>query len=239
VTNTEDSLASAIVRAIQQGDLGRLRSLLDGHPELATARVAGPRTPLHVVTDWPGHFPRGADTVALLIAAGADVNARFIGRHTETPLHWAASSNDVDVLDALVAARADLEAAGGVIGNGTPLADAVAFGQWNAARRLIEYGARANLWQTAGLGLLDRLQRQLAEDAPSRDDLTRTFWCACHGGQQGSAEILLDRGAGLNWVGFDGLTPLDAAQRSEAHLLVEWLRLRGARSATEVAPEPT
>lgn len=57
------------------------------------------RTLLHVVTDWPGHYPNGAATVALLIAAGTDVNARFAGPHTETPLHWAASSDDVEVLD--------------------------------------------------------------------------------------------------------------------------------------------
>ena len=60
--------------------------------------------------------------------------------------------------DALLNAGADIEATGAVIGNGTPLADAVAFGQWNAARRLIERGARATLWQAAALGLLDRLE---------------------------------------------------------------------------------
>jgi ankyrin repeat protein len=50
------------------------------------------RTLLHVVTDWPGHFVNGAAAVVVLVEAGADVNARFRGPHTETPLHWAASS---------------------------------------------------------------------------------------------------------------------------------------------------
>lgn len=63
-----------------------------------------------------------------------------------TPLHWAESSDDVAVLDALLDAGADIEGAGAVIGDGTPLADAVAFGQWNAARRLIERGAQTTLW---------------------------------------------------------------------------------------------
>ncbi|MEZ5256304.1 MAG: hypothetical protein R2705_05285 [Ilumatobacteraceae bacterium] len=71
-----------------------------------------------------------AQTIALLVAAGAGVDARFEGPHTETLLHWAASSDDVAALDALLDAGADIEADGGVIARGTPLFDAVAFGQW-------------------------------------------------------------------------------------------------------------
>ena len=37
------------------------------------------------------------------------------GAHAETPLRWAASSDDVEVLDALVEAGADVEAPGSVI----------------------------------------------------------------------------------------------------------------------------
>jgi uncharacterized protein len=47
---------------------------------------------------------------------------------------------------ALVAAGADIEADGAVIGGGTPMGDAVASGQWKAARRLLGRGARTNLW---------------------------------------------------------------------------------------------
>jgi uncharacterized protein len=87
--------------------------------------------------------------VAMLVDTGADVNARFNGRHTETPLRWAASTDDVEVIDALLEHGADVDVPGAVIGGGTALADAVAFGQWRAARRLVERGARANLWQAA------------------------------------------------------------------------------------------
>jgi ankyrin repeat protein len=74
------------------------------------------RTLLHVAADWPGHFPNGAATVEMLVEAGADVNARFDGRHTEAPLHWAASSDDVEVLDALLDHGADIESPGSVSG---------------------------------------------------------------------------------------------------------------------------
>ena len=160
-----------------------------------------------MATDWPGNFPNGAATVAALIASGTEVNARFTGAHTETALHWAASCDDVAALDALLDRGADIEAPGAVIGGGTPLADAVAFGQWQAARRLVERGARTTLWQAAALGLMARIEEHFATDAPpAPDEVTNAFWCACHGGQRSSAEYLLDRGADLNWIGHNELT---------------------------------
>jgi uncharacterized protein len=221
----------AAVEAIRAGDIGRLTRLLAESPNLAEARVAGKRTLLHVATDWPGHFPNTAAAVTALAAHGANVNAPFLGRHSETPLHWAASSNDVAALDALLDHGANIEAPGGAIGNGTPVADAVAFGQWDAARRLVERGARPNLWQAAALGLMARVENYFAWDPPSAAEVTNAFWCACHGGQRSTAEFLLARGAALNWVGHDALSPLDAADRSGAPELVRWLRSQGAISA--------
>lgn len=229
----DDHLAAA-VGAIRRGDVESLERLLSESPDLAKARIDGQRTLLHVATDWPGHFPNNAASVAVLAAHGAEVNAAFTGRHSETPLHWAASSDDVEVLDALLDLGADIEAPGGVIGGGTPLADAVAFGQWRAARRLVERGARTTLWQAAALGLMARVEECFANDPkPGPDDITNAFWCACHGGQPAAAAYLLDRGADLNWIGYNGRSPLDAASRSGAAELVEWLRDRGARSAKE------
>jgi hypothetical protein len=240
--DTEEPLAVAVVEAIHTGDLTALKRLLAENPGLAQARLGadGPggesRTLLHVATDWPGRFPNGAAAVAALVEAGADVNARFAGPHAETPLHWAASSDDVDVLDALLDAGADIEAPGGVIGGGPPLWDARGFGQWRAAHRLVERGARTNLDDAATLGLMDRLETYFATDAsPGSDDVSRAFWGACHGGQRAAAEFLLAHGAELDWVpGWEERTPLDAARRSGADELVAWLRARGAKSATEL-----
>jgi ankyrin repeat protein len=242
---SDEPVAAAVVAAIQSGDLAALRRLLSENPGLSTAKIidtrnrcaAGEiaRTLLHVATDWPGHFPNSAATMAAMIASGAEVNARFTGPHIETPLHWAASSDDVEALDVLLDHGADIEAPGAVIGGGTPLADAVAFGQWKAARRLLERGARTTLWQAAALGLLDRVEEYFARDTPpAPDEITNAFWCACHGGQRGPAEYLLGRGAELNWIGYDKLTPIDAARRSGAQDVAEWLSGQGARPATEL-----
>lgn len=238
--STQDPLAIAVVEAIQKGDLPALKQLLAENPGLATARISDPggmsRSLLHVATDWPGHFPNGVETVAVLIGAGADVNARFTGPHTETPLHWAASSNDVEVLDALIDHGADLDAPGGVIGGGTPLADARAFAQWEAAHRLVQRGARTTLQDVATLGLMDRLEGYFGSEPPGPDEINPAFWGACHGGQRRSAEYLLERGADINWIpGWERVTPLDAARRSKAGELAEWLRGLGARSAAEAS----
>ena len=56
---------------IRAWDVGALERLLAEHGELATARFVDPacrdeRTALHVLTDWPGHFPNGRAVVAAL-----------------------------------------------------------------------------------------------------------------------------------------------------------------------------
>jgi hypothetical protein len=236
---TDDPLAVAVVKAIHTGDVPALKRLLGDNPGLATARLGndGPngmsRTLLHVATDWPGHFPNVAAVVAALIESGAEVNARFTGPHTETPLHWAASTNDVDALDALLDAGAAIEAPGAVIAGGPPLADATAFGQWQAVHRLVQRGARTTLRDAAALGLTDRLEAYFAAaKPPESDEITRAFWAACHGGQRPTAEYLLTRGAAINWIPpWEKLTPLDAARRNGADALIEWLRGQGAKSA--------
>jgi uncharacterized protein len=247
-----DPLALAALGAIRNGDVEALRQLLGQHSELASAAItrrASSGQPafsyalIGATTDWPGQFPRVGESIAALVAAGADVNARCGGPHGETPLHFAASSDDVVALDALLDAGADIEAAGAVIAGGTALDDAVAFAQWRAARRLLERGAQAAVWHCAALGALERLEAYFAAGRPrakypwrgadsQEREVTVAFWCACHGGQPAAVRYLLDRGAELNWISpWDGLTPLDAARRSAANDVVAWLSARGGKSA--------
>lgn len=229
-------VAAEAVRAVRSGDVAALAALLRAHPHLATSRVGDDResrTLLHVATDWPGHFPQVAATVAALVAAGADVDAPFHGTHAETPLHWAASCGDVAALDALLDAGADIEAPGAVLGGGAPLADARGFRQWAAAFRLVERGASTTLVDAATLGLLDRVERLCPAASPEEVDVA--FWGACHGGRLACAQLLLDHGADRDRVPpWEPLTPLDAAVRAGAPELVAWLRARGARSADEL-----
>lgn len=223
------AVAATMVAAIRDGDLAALRQLIDKHPQLATARLRGDRTALHVVTDWPGYYPNGPATVRILVAAGADPNARTEGHAPETPLHWAASSDDIDVADALIQAGADLEAPGGSIG--TPLDNAIGYGCWHVARRLVERGARVDkLWHAAALGLLPRLD-ELLNANPDPTEINNAFWQACHGGQRRAAEHLLHHGADVNTtVPYARGTALDAATGPDTRhdLLATWLREHGA-----------
>jgi len=170
------------------------------------------------------------------VSAGADPDARFAGPHEETPLHWAASNDDVAVLDALLDAGADIEARGAVIGGGTPMADATAFGQWAAARRLLERGAATTFWEAAALGVDDRVEAALEEGGPTPQQVTEALWGACHGGHLATAKRLVAAGADVSWVGWDHLAPLDVAERAGAGDVVAWLRGLGARSARDGQP---
>jgi ankyrin repeat protein len=235
---TTPNTTAALVAAIRSGDPTSLAQLLDENPGLASSALGGDqgtRTPLHVVTDWPGYFPNGPEIVRILIEAGADPNARNPGkRFAETPLHWAASSDDVDVASALIDGGADLEAPGGSIG--TPLGNAVGYACWHVARLLVARGAKVEApWHAAALGMMPRLEELLGSpSAAEAEVLSQAFWHACAGGQRRVAEVLLARGADLNWVpDYAKGTPLDAASGlgTRRQNVVAWLRSRGARSS--------
>jgi uncharacterized protein len=231
VSPTDEQVVAAVVAAIRGGDLDTLRRLIDQRPDLVTARVDG-RTALHVVTDWPGYYPNGAQTVRMLVAAGADPNADTGGGAPETPLHWAAGSDDQDVADALIDAGADLERPGGSIG--TPLDNAIGYGCWHVARLLVQRGAHVDkLWHAAALGLMSRVQELLAgTPVPGQQEVNEAFWQACHGGQRRVAEYLLRHGADIDTtVEYAHGTPLDTATATDTRrdILATWLREQGAQ----------
>lgn len=240
----DSPVAAGLRSAVRAGDIEAIRRLLRDDPALASARIgsidSGTATPLHLVADWPGYFPNGPQIVALLAGAGADPNARTTGRGAqtvgpgdETPLHYAASSDDAEVAQALIEAGADLEAPDGSIG--TPLDNAVGYACWHVARLLAARGATVDKpWHAAALGMLGRLGDLLGADPPAAE-VSQAFWHACAAGQRRAAEYLLSRGADLNWEpDYAHGTPLDAAsgRSTRQENVITWLREHGARSAS-------
>jgi ankyrin repeat protein len=233
---TDRETAAALVAAIRSGAVDAVRRIVVDTPELARGPLGGrfkTRTALHVVADWPGYFPNGPEIVPLLIAAGADPNYRDSEPGSETPLHWAASSDDVDVAAALIDGGAELEVPEGSIG--TPLDNAVGYGCWHVARLLVARGARVDkLWHAGALGMLHRLEELLDTANPTSEEVSQAFWHACAGGQRRAAERLLAAGADLGWEpDYAHGTPLDAAGGlgTRQENVVEWLKEKGARSA--------
>lgn len=214
--------------AIREGDLARLKGVLETVPDVVTSHLGEiGRTPLHVVADWPGYFPNGPLVAEMLIAAGAVVDARGPDGTGETPLHWTASNDDADVAKVLISANADIEAPGGSIG--TPLDNAIGYGCWNVARLLVSRGARVErLWHASALGLTDELARMLEAPAP-QPLLDQALWHACTGGQRRCAELLVAQGASLDFTPeYGDGTMLDAASRhgTQRTNLIEWLKAR-------------
>lgn len=239
-----EQVTAELRMAVHAGDVETIRQLLRSHSALATARLGSKQTgsgmSLHLVTDWPGYFPNGPQIVGLLIDAGANPNARTTSRGaeapgpgSETPLHYAASSDDADVAAALIDGGADLETPDGSIG--TPLDNAVGYGCWNVARLLVARGARVDkAWHAAALGMLGRLEAVLGSDPPA-EVVSQAFWHACAAGQRRAAEYLLSRGADLNWQpDYAYGTPLDTADghTTQQDNVLTWLRELGARSAS-------
>jgi uncharacterized protein len=236
-----DPLANQLTQAIQRGDPKTLERMLQEQPELASVHMIGRHgieggwgTPLHAATDWPGYFPAAPATVTLLLEAGADPNDDTGGKTPETPLHYAASTDDADVAVLLIDAGANLETPGGSIG--TPLDNAIGYGCWHVARLLVERGARVDkLWHAAALGMLARLDELLAAVKPSAEVLNGAFWQACHGGQRRAAERLLAEGADINtspdYAG--NQTALDQVLKPDTRrdLLAGWLRDNGGKPA--------
>src|SRR5262244_1188460 len=232
---SDEPSAIELTAAITQGEVDRLGRLLAADPGLARCVVENPkgggRTPLHLFADWPGHRLNAAAVVRTLAAGGADLDAPAVGMwHRETPLHWAASNDDVALIDALLDAGADIERAGSSIDGGSPLSCAVGYGQWAAARRLVERGARTLFWHEAALGLMPAIRQRVEADPPQQPaQLSGPFWNACHGGQLAVAQYLLAHGADLNWPApWSGQTPLVIAEQAGRSDVVAWLLEQGA-----------
>ena len=152
-------------------------------------------------------------------------------------MHWAASSDDVEVAEALVAGGANIEAHGGSIAGGTPLENAVGYGCWRVAYMLANRGAKIEkLWIAAALGNTSQVQRFFeTKPIPSPVEINQAFWHACQGGHRRTAEYLASRGAELNWKpDYANKTALEIATAGSdtgRQALVDWLGKLGASKA--------
>jgi hypothetical protein len=250
---------AAATEAIRTGDVRTLSRLLREHPMLAHARGSGGRTCLNQVADWPGRWPRRLESAALLIDAGANVNARAGDPDTgETSLQWAVSCYDAALAELLIEAGSPVN---GLNDSRRPLAQALFYESGDAAQVLVRYGAVIDLGFAAGLGRMDLLpafwgssQELLPSagvhhppandpvapgpDAPS-ELLEQALVYASINGQAQAAGYLIDHGADVNAEpsGFTHRIPMVTWAKHHPDM-VEFLTGRGARRP-EAAPQDT
>jgi ankyrin repeat protein len=153
-----------VFEAAAFGEEARLAQVLDRDPGAATAFSSDGFTALHFAAFWGG-----SPTARLLLARGAEVDARGRGWMTGTPLHSAASNRDAGVVDVLLAAGADPDARQS--GGWTPLHGAAHNGDVRTARLLLDAGADPAARNDDGRSVLE-----LAEEAGDADtiDLVRS-----------------------------------------------------------------
>ena len=138
-----DVFSAAVV-----GNTDRLSELLAHDRSLATSYSADGWTPLHLAAFFGS---RGAAEV--LMAAGANVNARSRNAMQNAPLHAAAAGKSLEVARLLVANGADVNAI--QEGGWTALHAAAQNGDTEMALLLISFGSRVKAAATNGQTPLD------------------------------------------------------------------------------------
>lgn len=134
---------SLITQAVTAGDSDAVGALLLQAPDLINGYTQDGWTPLHMAARL-GHCA----VVEVLLAHGADVNARAHNGLANTPLLWAVMGRQTEMVTLLLARGADVNAAN--TAGSTPLHKAAIEGNDSLVRLLLSHGARVNARNTGG-----------------------------------------------------------------------------------------
>ncbi|MFG0250602.1 MAG: ankyrin repeat domain-containing protein, partial [Phycisphaeraceae bacterium JB051] len=239
-----------IVFAARQGDLAKLGELLDANPQWLDTPIPNGATMLMDLCNINTPLKNVGKTIAYLIKRGANPNQTLNRDGTgETPLHWAASfgpniKHGPEAINALLDHGAHIDATGSVLGNGTPLVNAVIFRDLDSAKLLIERGAKFDMALAAGVGRLD-LVKSFFDDSgkfhnpygnmPHRDstsdpqgEMNMAILLAGMHGHRACIAWLLEKGAQINTVSIVKTTCLDELINHGYEQTANWLRQQGA-----------
>ncbi|HEY7878173.1 MAG TPA: ankyrin repeat domain-containing protein [Gemmatimonadaceae bacterium] len=232
---SRDAAIQALLAAAERGDAARVTELLDAHSGIVSERATlgthtGQRTALHFAMNR-----MNAAVVDVLLAHGADPNARDDGDNA-MPLHFAAERGRLDIVRRLVEHGAD------PIGTGDlheleVIGWATCFGPLHrhVAEYLLSHGARHTMGSAVALGVMDAI-RDLAARAPAELDRPmdrvnhrrRPLHLAIIKQQAQSLATLLALGADMEAEDEAGLTPLDQAALSGERAMAQQLIDHGA-----------
>ena len=202
---SDEEMKRAVYTASTDGDLALLEKVLDKKPELATDNDGeDDRTPLHLAAD--------EEIAAVLIEAGADVNAN--DSKLKSPLHLARTAG---IVDALVAAGADVNAIDVALAKPIHMAS-----DPGVIRALVKHGAEFDVSEKAfrraakkgNARLLEVMienggDPQLKASASRRGD--GLLHVAARSGHADVMKVLLKAGVNPNDTGKLGVSPLHIA----------------------------
>lgn len=149
-------------QALARADLATVTAMLKKNPALVNARNDRDLMPLHVVsTGLVGDDAAATQMARLLIAAGADVNARSASK--QTPLHLAVSEGRQEIVALLLDRGADLDARDwkGM----TPLDRAAQKRALGLAAMLRAKGAKLDIFSATELGAAETVSELLSRNA--------------------------------------------------------------------------
>ena len=222
---------AAILRAVEDADVDRVRALLDDDPGLVHVRVRSDfeegdtllhRSSPHQVEDDANPHEPHLQVAQLLIDHGADIDA--VGGHENTvgstPLDAAAWAGRVGMVRLLLQNGADPEKGGHEGVDYNPVSTAVSHGRKEIFKLLIEAGAQYGIQHTIRMGMLEET-RELLDADPSLLNRTKKVdprWpegevpLILAAGDPDIFNLLLERGADVNARDPRGYTPLMATR---------------------------
>jgi len=193
---------TSVYEAVYKGDVDTVRRYLEQGGNVNAKYGFDGNTPLQRAAQ-----NNNKDMVEMLIAKGADVNAK--DKDGNTPLQRAAQNNNKDMVEMLIAKGADVNAKD-KDGN-TPLQRAAQHNRKDVAELLIAKGADVNA----------------KYNAKNKEDYTLLHWAAQNNSKD-VAELLIVKGADVNAKEKDGYTPLLQAAWYNRKEVAELLIAKGA-----------
>jgi hypothetical protein len=216
------------VEAVINGDTHTLQSLLQEYPALIHARSTRKHhamllhyTGTNGVEDYRQRYPSNALAVLqLLLAAGADVNARadMYGGGcttlvlTATSVHPVNAGIMISLLETLLAARACIDTPEALARGAYTVNSCLHNGRHESAAFLARQGARLDLEGAAGIGRLDIVRSAFNKNGSLKNGITKTkleygFAWACEYGHNDVVDFLLQKGMDINQLveGLPGL----------------------------------